>query len=172
MTTRTAYPDVANKNPRSKNKYRMLINKFPELEYMIQGGSIPQVTGAAISVDTPFTDFKVAGDNLEYEPLTIEFVVDEELLNYGSVLTWMEGIYFPETHTQYAEHIKVQDGVDCKIVIQMLSSAYNPILNFEFLDCIPTTLSELPLGEGSDGADYIKATVTFEYSLFKINRNV
>ena len=169
MSRESAYPNIENKNPRSKNKYRILFNKFPNLEYFSNQVTLPSVSGQAIIVPNQLTDYKVPGEKLEFPTLTVSFQVDEDLRNYEEVLNWMYGIYFPEQHQQYADHVKDED-VDCKIVVQMLSNKSNSILNFEFFDAFPTSLSELDLGEGD--SDYIICTASFEYSYFKINRNV
>ena len=41
------------------------------------------------------------GDKLEYEDLTVTFIVDEYLENYTSLHEWMTAIGFPENREQF-----------------------------------------------------------------------
>ena len=52
----------------------------------------------------------VPGERLDYESLSVRFLVDEDLKNYMSIHNWMTGLGFPESAGDFKEEVTKDDG--------------------------------------------------------------
>ena len=46
---------------------------------------------------TYLKDIPIPGDKMEFEDLSVRFLVDENLENYMEIQNWMRGLGFPES---------------------------------------------------------------------------
>src|SRR5687768_18400717 len=83
-------PHPANINPLRTNGFNLSIQKIPEVTFFCQSAGIPQVSFGETHQANPFIDVKMPGDKLEYSPLSIRFMIDEEMKNYLSILNRSE----------------------------------------------------------------------------------
>ena len=60
-------------------KFTFIIPDKPFLKYFCQSVQLPSVTTAEIPVSTPFSNTYRHGEKLNYEPLTITALMDEDL---------------------------------------------------------------------------------------------
>ena len=51
--------------------------------------------------DTPLKEIPVPGDKLAYSPLSMDFMVDENLENYREIHGWLTGLGFPKSREQF-----------------------------------------------------------------------
>ena len=54
-----------------------------------------------------------------------------------------------------------------RIALNILSSKNNPVLRLEFLECYPVSLSSLEYSVDNSDTDYLTATATFQYMIYK-----
>ena len=164
-----------NLNPLSPNGFQFSIQKLPELTYFSQQVSIPGINLPNAIFNTPFSQIKIAGDLLSYDPLSIDFLVDEKMSNYLALYDWIIAMGFPENYDQY---ISWQGKFNTPFLseiaknfsdatLTILGSNNVPIQTITFVDLIPTNLSPISLTTTSTDVNYITCTATFEYSYFK-----
>ena len=55
---------------------------------------------SAIDVPTPLKSIEIAGDEVNFEELTIKFIVDENMKNWLSIYDWIVGLGFPTPEGQ------------------------------------------------------------------------
>ena len=114
---------------------------------------------------------------MDYEDLTIQFVVDEDLRNWNAIYFWIFGLGYPEGHSLYKEYMsadindfsqsELQKGYsDGQLMI--LDSQNNPKQTFQFIDMFPTSLQGLQFDSSNQDTPVATATVTFEYTYYKI----
>ena len=72
-------------NPLSPNGFNFSISKAPNVTFFCQSASIPGIMLGDPSFSTPFSTQPLPGDTLSYDPLTVEFLIDEQMLNYNIV---------------------------------------------------------------------------------------
>ena len=78
MTTRTlSCPLPENINPLSPNGYMFSIEKLPSLSFFCQEVNLPSLNLPEATQLNPFTKIPIAGDQLEFGQLTIQFLVDD-----------------------------------------------------------------------------------------------
>jgi len=111
-----------------------------------------------MNVPNSSIDYSIPGSKLQFHPLTINFLVDEDLLNYKEVYNWMMEMRSPENSTQK------DVWSDC--VLSLLSNQGNPLHHITFVDTYPIELSDLQFDYRTP-ADPQFASVTLEYTYFK-----
>ena len=155
------------------------IQKFPEISYFIQEAPLPGISlGQALQVSSVH-DIKTPGETLEYQDITISFLVDEYMDNYKAIHDWMVGLGFPEQHKQFRDFMSdsrnaaAYKGSDAS---RSVSDCFLTIMNndnvashrFSFVDAFPTELSGLTFQSTASDVQYLVATVTLAYSYYTI----
>ena len=78
----------------SPTQFRFGIHQLPKVEFFGTAVNLPGISLGSIQQPTPFKNIPIMGDKLEYENLTLTFIVDEYLENYISLHNWMTGAGF------------------------------------------------------------------------------
>jgi len=175
----------------SPTQFRFIITQLPKVEFFTTAASIPSITLGETSMPTRFKEIPMMGDKLDYEPLTITFLVDEYLENYMSLHEWMTAIGFPENHEQFSTFRGVTSNTPVTTsgtsrdigdvqpsttsramfsdaTLTILSNKNNPIAETRFEDIYPTNLGALEFNQNATDIDYLTVTATFAYKIYKI----
>lgn len=152
--------------------FKLQIKKTPHVNYFIQKVTVPSVTLGTADIDSPFTKIPFPGTKLTFGNLQVTFKVDENMMNYLEIYSWLRDVGFPDNFAQYSniagQAITSGSGVYSDINLIVLSSAMNPNLEFTFFDCFPVDLSALEFDSTSADVDYLTATVTFANRRFDV----
>lgn len=153
--------------------FKFQFDKLPNVEYWSYSINLPGITFGEVIQPTPFLDVKRPGDKLIFDPLVINFIVQENLANYIEIYNWMFGIGYPESYDQYKSWT-TKDGKTAKQniysdgILTILSNKYNPVVRVKFIDCFPTALSALTYDSSITDVTPIITDVTLSYSYYKI----
>ena len=165
-----------NRNFLSPLNFRLVLQKAPLLNFFLQSASIPGLTFAGnISMPTPLLDIPIPGERLVYSPLTVSFMVDEDMTNYLEIYNWMVSLAAKDlqpsaryqAQTSIDPDVNARDRSDIKLMI--LTSSKNPNIEVNFLDAFPSQLGELNFNTTAAGVNYLESSVTFEYIKYTIN---
>ena len=140
--------------------FRLVIDslKYPNAQYTVQAAAIPDLTVPGAIVNTPKRTILMAADKLEYAPLTLTFLVDENFTNYKEIHDWMFGMVGQDDLT----HRKQRD-----LTLIIYNSANLVVQEIQFVDAHPTSLSSLPFEVTSESVNYLTAVAEFGYSYYK-----
>lgn len=193
MTTTNAYSRQPTKQDYADpTKFKFSIAKLPKVEYFCTQVNLP---GISISDNytqpTPFRDIPLPGEKLRYEPLSVTFLVDENLENYQEIHGWLRGFGFPSDHKEFsnlldsgkdrfptsntsilgdAGRVKYGSpstgGTFSDATLSVLSNKNNSVLEVRFSDVFPISLSSLSYNQQATDVDYLTATVTFDYKIY------
>jgi len=182
MTTTNAYSRQPSKQDYADpTKFKFNIVKLPKVEYFCTQVNLPGISIADnYSQPTPFRDIPLPGEKLRYEPLSVTFLVDENLENYQEIHGWLRGLGFPGGHAEFKTLLAGgsdrfptskgkapnQGGIFSDATLNILTSKNNPVTEVRFNDCFPISLSSLQYNQQATDTDYLTATVTFEYKLY------
>ena len=87
MTTTNSYKRQPTKQDYADpTKFKFNILKLPKVEYFCTAANIPGISLGQANQPTPLKDIPIPGDKLDYESLSIQFLVDENLENYMDCL--------------------------------------------------------------------------------------
>lgn len=158
----------SNKNLFQLDKWVFTMTKMPNLMYFIQSVSLPSVSMGEISVPTPFSETYRHGDKLVYDPLTLTFLIDEDLKVWEETYNWMRGLTFPHDHQEYRNQKRSHLYSDA--TLEFVTNSYARNFRIKFTDCFPTSLSGVDLSFQENAAVTPTATVTFRYGTFIVER--
>ena len=173
----------------SPTQFRFGINQLPKVEFFTVSANLPGISAGTATHATPFKDIPIMGEKLEYENLSISFIVDEYLENYISLHNWMIGYGFPKDREQFRTFRDVTsntpaDGGTPSVdligsatsdkamysdaFLQILSNKNNPILEVSFENAFPISLSALDFTQTATDVEYLVATAEFAYQIYEI----
>ena len=164
-----------NRNFLSPLNFRLVLQKAPLLNFFLQGASIPGLTFAGnVIMPTPLLDIPIPGERLVYSPLTVSFMVDEDMTNYLEIFNWMISLAANDlqpsiayrAQTSIEADVNSRDRSDIKLMI--LTSSKNPNIEVNFIDAFPSQLGELNFNTTATGVNYLESSVTFEYIKYNI----
>ena len=111
--------------------FRFTLANFPDVNYFCQAANIPGLSIGGIDVGTPLRNIQIAGDEVAFEELTIQFVVDENMKNWISIYDWIISIGTP-TQESIRKYVKLdaQDEKTQDATLTVLTSNMNPQMHF------------------------------------------
>ena len=193
MTTTNSYSrQPTAQDYASPTQFKFNILKLPKVEYFCTAVNIPGITlGGNISQQTPFKDIPLPGDKLTYEPLSMTFLVDENLENFQEIHGWLVGLGFPRDYSEFRSLISAGDdrfpaknqsistepgkvkygstnvgGTYSDATLTVLTNKNNPQLEVRFRNVFPTSLTGLEYSQSATDVDYLTATVAFNYEIY------
>ena len=78
--------NICNTDLLQSSKFIFTIPRLAEVQFFCQAANIPGVNTQSTVQLSPFKDMSVPGDKMEYEDLNVEFLLDEELKSWSSIL--------------------------------------------------------------------------------------
>lgn len=167
-----------NTNFLSPSGFILTLPGFDEIAFQCTTVNLPGISMNGPMQATPYNDFQLTGDTLNYEDLELSFLVDEDCVNYSLIHNWMVGITYPQKSDQwrnFVEKMKNKDFVvedesieQIDLFLTVLNSNYNETFKMHFVDAFPISLTPLQFSTEETDIQYLKATVRFKYLYFKI----
>lgn len=164
-----------NLNPLGANGYKFSIDKIPGMQYFCQEIALPSITLGEATQATPLSMIALPGDQVTYDPLTVDFLIDSKMANYTAIHDWITGLGFPIDHTQYSNFTALNsqpsltdsakaysDGT-----LQILDGFNSPVRTIQFVDMVPQSLEALTFTSTSQDVVYLVGRATFRYTYYK-----
>ena len=166
-------------------QFKFDILKIPNTVYFAQEINLPGIafSGDAI-MNSRYKAMPFMGDTLEYSPLELSFLVQENLSNYREIHDWMTGIGFPQNPAEFSDAIRNTDTKDIgnagkgnvtnpsvltsDATLTILTNKNNPSIQVKFRNIYPTSLSGLTFDTKDTESVGLTASVTFNYDLYTI----
>ena len=179
----------------SPTQFKFSVIKLPKVEYFCTAANLPGINLGTAEQITPLKDIPLPGDRLQYDTLTIQFLVDENLENYREIHGWLVGLGYPRDHTEFqnllasgtdrfpgrSTAVKTEPGKDrnatadtggtySDATLTVLSSKNNAQVEIRFRDVYPTGLTGLQYDQQANDVDYLTATVSFQYLVYDLRQ--
>ena len=149
--------------------FKFQLNNFPTVNYFCQSATLPGISISAIDVPTPLKTVAMVGDEVNFEELSIKFIVDENMKNWLSIYDWIIGLGFPTKEGQEKYKKLSEDSeLTTDATLTVLTSNMNPQINFVFRECFPLSLTSIAFDSGGTDIDYVTADVTFRYDVYTV----
>lgn len=154
------------------NGFQLILPRFPLVAFYSQNFVFPSINLPAPKINTPYSKIPFAGDEVEFEPFSFSFILDDRLMNYREIYDWMISIGYSKSHADFTNFKnKGKDGVETlgeqDATIAILSAKSNPVAHIVFRDAIPVSLSGFEFTTQDTNTTYMMATATFEYTYFE-----
>ena len=149
--------------------FKFQLNNFPDVNYFCQSATLPGISINTISVPTPLKTIELSGDEVQFEELSIKFIVDENMKNWLSIYDWIVGIGFPTLEGQEKyKKLKADSELTTDATLTVLTGNMNPQINFRFNECFPLSLSSVAFDSGGTDIEYVTADVSFRYDVYTV----
>ena len=176
MSSSTFYDrQIKNRNFLSPTGFQFNLARAPKVDFFSNSARIPGITLGEINVGNYLKSVPVPGDQVQFEDLTLSFLVDESLENYLEIHNWIYGLGYPKSVDQFKQIVLDRNTVDIDNLKQfsdgtlsILNSNFNPMAYVRFTDMFPVSLSTLEFTAQENDYTYFTATVTFKYLLYEI----
>ena len=172
MTVLTRVPE--NTNLLQPTKFLLTFDRIPDVQYFCQEVNIPGATMPQAEMQSPFHNYTVAGLNIQYNPLNIRFLVNEDMSSWKSMYEWFLAISSPvsfEERNKYQamqnRNIKRPLPSYSDAVLTVLSNLNNPLTRILFHEVFPTTLSDINFDTKVSADHIITAEASFAYEYFE-----
>lgn len=174
MTKFCAPENVSLLNP---NEFRFFIHDAPYLSFFVQTVDLPSIDMSdAVPTNNPFTTIHVPGDHIEWNPLPVTFLVDEDLKGYLEMYNWIRGLGFPTSFDEYkslrrgGDH-KYQDNwdavtSDCSVFTN--TGHRNTNIEFLFHNAYPARLTAPKLNTTNPDQPVVTCECVFNYTYFDV----
>jgi len=172
-------------------KYQVSITRCPNTTFFVQSVTLPGLTIGTATAGTPFSKLFFQGDHLTWGTFDLTFKLDAEWSNWYEIQNWIIGQGFPRNFGEYQalksgtdknldngplvppkkQQLKRKDGdIYSQIILEILTSKNNPIVEFQFKDAFPVALSPLELDSTKEDVEFLTASVTFKYTYYTVIR--
>jgi len=172
MTVLTRVPE--NTNLLQPTKFLLTFDRIPDVQYFCQEVNIPGGTMPQAEMQSPFHNYTVAGLNIQYNPLNIRFLVNENMSDWKSMYEWFLAISSPvsfEERNKYQamqnRNIKRPFPSYSDAVLTVLSNLNNPQLRIQFYNAFPTSLSDINFDTKLSADHIITGDASFSYEYFE-----
>lgn len=155
-----------NLNPLYPTYFQFTLKRTPTITYFCQGANLPGMNINMIPQATRFVDIPHSAGSPEFDDLTINFMVDEELTNWLEIWNWIRTISNTKDHTEYID----ADEHYSDATLSLLNSSMTPKIRVEFRNIIPTSISALEFDSTVSNPDPLIATATFKYTTYEITK--
>jgi len=164
----------------SPNGFLFTIERLPKVSFFTKDINLPSLSLQNLEQQTTLGRIEIPSDKLDFEQLTLNFLVDEKLDNWIEVFKWMQGLGFPENYQQYTiennrrgnlsllpnEADLPKNYSDAKLFILGSNNVVTRTVNF--VDCFPIALGGIQFDSQNIDVPYVISSLTLEYSYYTI----
>ena len=172
---------IQNRNYLAHTGVQFNVSRAPKVTYFGNQVNIPSLTLGIANQPSYLKDIPRPGEKIDFEDLTLTFLVDEDLSNYMEIQNWIRGIGFPESLDQIYDFqqddtLTVMNKALRNQGINLYSDGSLLILNnvnlpkfkVTFDGMFPYYLSTLTFDATQSDLEYFTAQVSFKYNIYNI----
>lgn len=168
-------PVPENTNPLSPNGYMFSIQKLPELTFFCQEVTLPAISMVTIEQANPYVKIPQPGEMLDFDPLRVQFLVDNNMSNYKAIYNWLYALGYPENNTDAINYsannmsmaTSTNETLFSDATLTILGNTNNAIQTVQFTDIFPASIESLTFSSTSNDVQYLVGSATFNYTLYK-----
>jgi hypothetical protein len=166
---------VCNTDLLQSAKFLFSIPRLTSTQFFCQSVNVPGISTQNTIQSTPFVDLNIPGDKVVYDPLTIEFLLDEELQSWLAVHDWIRGIgkvkEFDEYKnldklSRYSQTVKYPQYAEAELI--SLSASNNQKIKFHFIDLFPISLSRIDFDVRVGSEKTMTSSATFKFKRYDV----
>ena len=169
---------ITNRNFLAPTGFQFIVTRAPKVAYYGSRVNIPGMTLGVAEQPNYLRNIPLPGDKLDFEDLTLSFLVDENLENYLELQDWMRGLGFPESLSEiYKYQLEDTDLVQPERsqlnlysdgTLTILDSNLNEKFKVRFQNMFPYSLTTLDFDATQTDVQYFTAQVSFKYTIYEI----
>lgn len=166
------------KNPSQKNilsnhNFKFYIKRSPNINFFVQKVNLPGIKVISAEYNTPFKEIPWPGDHLKFNPLAIEFKLNEDMSDYLEIHNWIRAVSRPDDFDEYKvladKSIISQEGIKSELLIHVLNSNKKAFMEIVFHDAYPIEMTNIQFDSTVDEVIGVICQVAFDYRSYNIN---
>ncbi len=173
--------DLQNRNFLQPQGFRFQVARAPKVTFFGNSVNIPGMTLRKTTQTTPgLKDIDLPGEIIDFEDLTLRFLVDENLQNYQEIQNWIRGLGFPESLQEIYDLQNEDVGTTLRTnnqspmnlysdgTLTILDAMQHENFKVKFQDLFPYSLSTIQFDATLADTEYFTAEVSFKYLNYNI----
>jgi hypothetical protein len=140
-------------NPALQTSAKIKFLNFPDVEFTTQSFQFPAIRAIYPMQPYPGQSIPMAPVTVEYDPLTVNFLVDANLTNYISIVQWIQNSLTMPSANVFS---------DASVVF--LDNLKQPVTYAAITDCMPVSITPLDYTVAVQDPQPLVATATFRYT--------
>jgi len=151
--------------------FQFSLKKLPGVSFYCQSANVPSINLSVATQATRFNTLQEPGDEVNYDDLTVRFLVDENLKNYMSIHNWIRYLGHPESSddwTNFSDGELYTEKQYSDGFIFILDSNFNRKFEIYFKDLFPVSLGGLNFDATYTDTEYFAVDATFKYTIYDI----
>ena len=156
---------IKNRNYLSPLGFKLELELFDGVDFFCQQANIPEITMPVTQVPTRYRSVPIVpGGGVTFGDFSVQFIIDEDLINYNSVQKWIRR--------------NGNDGGDSTIVpgepeysngrLMITTSNYQVQRVIVFKGLFPISITSVPFDATVTDQEYFTANVVFKYHNYMI----
>lgn len=151
-----------NRNFLSPIGFKLNLELFDGVDFFCQKANLPGISMPFIEVPTRFRNFPIApGGGVTYDDFDVTFLIDEDLKNYNSILSWIKKNGGANEHS--TNEIEYSNGQ-----LLIATSNFNPNFFVDYEKLFPISLTPITFDATVSDIEYFAATAQFKYTNFTL----
>lgn len=158
------------------SRYQLTFTRLANTVFYLSACVIPSIDLTVNQQPTPFNNLPLAGDRIIWQPLRVNFLMDEQLVAWYAIFNWLMGLGRPIDAQQYADLAEnsIVNGVttygvrppygDATLI--QYTNKNNPQNQWQFIDCFPVSLSGIDFDYSKDANEVLICGAEFRYSYY------
>ena len=161
-----------NRSPENTNllqptKFLLTFDRIRTTQYFCQTVNLPGVSLGEVNRATPFLDMYSPGTKLSYDPLTAEFILDEELQGWKNLYDWFLTMADPNGFEKRNGSRELQTNKHFSdATLTILSGLNNPLIRIHYTNVFPLSISDIRFDTTQSADTIMTATATFRYQSY------
>ena len=161
-----------NRSPENTNllqptKFLLTFDRIRTTQYFCQSVNLPGITLGEVTRATPFLDMYSPGTKLTYEPLSVEFLLDESLQGWKNLYDWFLTMADPDGFEKRDGSRELQTQKHFSdATLTILSGLNNPIIRIQYKNVFPLSISDIKFDSTQSADTILTATATFRYQSY------
>lgn len=158
------------------NAFETNFIRLPDTNFTCTEVTIPSMALGLTTYQSLFSDIPIEGDKINFEQLSISFIVSEDFSNYLEIYNWLISIGFPEKFEQFSlkeslAQSSSTSGLRSDMSVIINTNKSNPNYEITFKDAFPVSLGSITFGSNVTSVEPISVSATFAYAgQFNINK--
>ncbi len=150
--------------------FQFQLIKYPKVSFFCQSATVPGISLSTARQPTRYNYITHPGDEINFEDLTLEFIVDENMSNYVTVHNWVRKLGHPYSSEDIQElpGDSLDDKTYSDAVLFILDSNFKKKFKVVFKDVFPTDLGPLKFESTSTDVQYFTVSANFKYTIYDI----
>ena len=171
MTVLTRSP--LNTNLLQPTKFLLTFDRTPTVQYFCQSVILTGINLGQAQLNTPMLDIFSPGNKIMYNPFSIHFLLDEQMLGWQELHTWFRSIASPESWDERKRLSALQNKLGSTrhsyysdATLTILSALNNPLIRVKFINVFPITLSDIQFDSAQSADDIMSSDAVFMFDYF------